>query len=59
MKKLLQKDPTKRLGHNSAKEVMEHPWFQRLNWDSLLTHKIRAPFIPRLNSDIDITNFDV
>lgn len=25
----------------------------------MLTRKIKAPFVPKLSSDIDITNFDV
>ena len=29
---LLQKEPTKRLGHNSKKEVMKHPWFKDIDW---------------------------
>jgi len=59
LKKLLIKDPSKRLGHSNVKEIKEHPWFEKLNWDSLLHKKIKAPFMPKLNSDIDITNFDV
>lgn len=32
LKKMLHKDPTKRLGHHSAKEIKEHPWFAELHW---------------------------
>lgn len=27
LKKLLTKDPHKRIGHNGAKEIIHHPWF--------------------------------
>lgn len=34
--KLLTKDPEKRLGSkNDAKDIMEHPWFESINWDDL------------------------
>jgi serum/glucocorticoid-regulated kinase 2 len=59
LKKLLKKDPNARLGHNGSKEIRDHPWFEKLNWDNLLNKKIKAPFMPKLSSDIDITNFDV
>lgn len=58
MKKLLHKDPAKRLGHRSAKDIKDHPWFDKLNWESIQNKKIKAPFVPKLNSDIDTTNFD-
>jgi serum/glucocorticoid-regulated kinase 2 len=58
LKKILHKDPNKRLGHQSAKEVRDHPWFGDLNWESLLARKIKAPFTPKLSSDIDTRNFD-
>ena len=54
---MLHKDPTKRLGHHSAKEIKEHPWFAELNWESLLLRKIKPPFMPKLASDIDTRNF--
>ena len=59
MKKLLTKDASKRLGHNGAKEIKDHPWFEKLNWEQLLNKKVKPPFMPKLSSDIDITNFDV
>ena len=58
MKRLLTKEPNKRLGHVAAKGIKDHPWFEKLNWDALLRRKIKPPFMPKLSSDIDITNFD-
>jgi classical protein kinase C len=35
------------------------PWFDKLNWEALYHKKIKAPFVPKLSSDLDLTNFDV
>lgn len=41
LRKLLQKDPTKRLGYKyGAKEVKEHPFLDGINWDVVLKKKI-------------------
>lgn len=32
LKKLLQKDAKKRLGHNGVAEIKDHVWFDRINW---------------------------
>lgn len=46
--KLLNKNPKKRLGHNGGKEVMEHPWFDDINWDLLHKKQIKAPYFPEI-----------
>ncbi|KAK9273871.1 hypothetical protein L1049_018683 [Liquidambar formosana] len=44
--RLLEKDPTKRLGYNGgACEIKEHVFFRGLRWE-LLTDVLRPPFIP-------------
>ncbi|KAK7257854.1 hypothetical protein RIF29_32129 [Crotalaria pallida] len=44
--KLLEKDPTKRLGYTrGAAEIKEHGFFRGVRWD-LLTEVVRPPFIP-------------
>ncbi|KVI09443.1 serine/threonine-protein kinase UCN-like [Cynara cardunculus var. scolymus] len=44
--KLLEKQPTRRLGYRlGASEVKEHPFFLGLRWE-LLTGVVRTPFIP-------------
>jgi hypothetical protein len=40
-------------------DIKAHPWFEKLNWEAVFKKMIKAPFIPKLSSDIDITNFDV
>jgi serum/glucocorticoid-regulated kinase 2 len=46
--KLLEKDPTKRLGSNGYKEIMNHKWFKDIDFDALMKKEIDAPFIPNL-----------
>lgn len=51
IRRLLEKDPTKRLGYNNgACEIMEHVFFRGLKWD-LLTEVLRPPFIPNREED--------
>ncbi|WKY15943.1 hypothetical protein Q1695_000986 [Nippostrongylus brasiliensis] len=55
--KLLQKDKNKRLGSKSDfREVKEHEFFRTIDWDKLLRREIKAPFIPRIESETDVRN---
>ncbi len=56
--KLLEKNPKDRLGTNGIEEIKGHPWFDKVNWNALVTKSIKAPFVPILSSDADISNFD-
>lgn len=58
LKGLLEKNPKDRLGANSSDEIKNHPWFEKVNWNALLTKAIKAPFVPILTSDADTSNFD-
>jgi serum/glucocorticoid-regulated kinase 2 len=58
LKGLLEKNPKDRLGYNSSDEIKNHPWFEKVNWNALLTKSIKAPFVPILTSDADTSNFD-
>nr|XP_043606177.1 serine/threonine-protein kinase UCN [Erigeron canadensis] len=52
--KLLEKDPTLRLGCNrGACEIKEHPFFSGVRWD-LLTEVLRPPFLPS-KDDVGLT----
>jgi hypothetical protein len=57
---LFKKDPDRRLGGSKedANDIKRHPWFKNIDWDALLQKKLKAPYIPNLKSDIDISNFD-
>ncbi|KAJ8751268.1 hypothetical protein K2173_016449 [Erythroxylum novogranatense] len=46
IERLLEKDPTRRLGfQRGAREIKEHPFFKAVLWD-LLTEVSRPPYIP-------------
>nr|XP_043634751.1 serine/threonine-protein kinase UCN-like [Erigeron canadensis] len=56
--KLLEKEPTRRLGYRTgACEIKEHPFFYGLRWD-MLTEVVRPPFIPS-KDNVELTGNDV
>jgi len=44
--RLLDKNAKTRLGANGCKEIMSHPWFHKLKWESIISDRQRPPFIP-------------
>ncbi|GIL83200.1 hypothetical protein Vretimale_11287 [Volvox reticuliferus] len=54
--KLLHPNPLKRLGHRGAGEVKLHPWFEGLDWTSLVRNK--AAFIPAVEDETDTSYFE-
>lgn len=54
---LLEKNPKKRLGFNKSDEIKKHPWFQGVHWDRILRREEKAPFVPTLTTDEDISFF--
>ncbi|CAI9776660.1 unnamed protein product [Fraxinus pennsylvanica] len=55
IRKLLEKDPTRRLGYRrGACEIKEHEFFHGLRWD-LLKEVVRPPFLP-LKDEIGVTD---
>ncbi|KPM11848.1 microtubule-associated serine/threonine-protein kinase 1-like protein [Sarcoptes scabiei] len=54
--RLLEHDPFDRLGAGGAQEVKAHPFFEEIDWDSLLRQK--AEFVPQLESEDDTSYFD-
>lgn len=59
IKKLLVKDPRKRLGggETDALELKKHIFFETLDWDLLSEKKIPAPFKPVIRHELDVSNF--
>lgn len=45
-----------RLGRNGVSEIKNHPWFKGFNWKAV--HEAKPPFVPVLNSETDVSNFD-
>ncbi|KAI9890724.1 MAG: Serine/threonine-protein kinase [Vezdaea aestivalis] len=48
-------DTANRLGSGGAQEIRAHPFFKGVQWD--LLRKIRAPFEPKLSSNVDTAYF--
>jgi serine/threonine kinase 38 len=49
-------DRENRLGINGAAEIKAHPFFAGVDWQRI--QETRAPWIPQLSSDQDVSNFD-
>ena len=56
--KLLEKDPGIRLGRKGLKEVIKHPFFSGIKFDSIRKKKIKAPFKPKIEDEEYFSNFD-
>jgi serine/threonine protein kinase len=58
---LLDKNPAKRLGSlgRGASELMEHPWFQGVDWAAIEAKQPASPYAPQLESVCDVKYFDV
>lgn len=50
LQKLLDRDPTKRLGVNGAAEIKAHPFFHSIDWRKLLDRKYEPSFKPNVVS---------
>ena len=60
IRKLLERNPEERLGYRrGAQEVMEHPFFDSIEWDALYKKEVVPPFKPTLRDKNDLSNFDV
>uniref|UniRef100_A0A8C9ZMB8 Ribosomal protein S6 kinase n=1 Tax=Sander lucioperca TaxID=283035 RepID=A0A8C9ZMB8_SANLU len=59
LKKLLVKDPHKRLGSGprGSEDIKAHTFFKGLNWADLAQKKVSSPFKPELKSELDVGNF--
>ena len=58
IEKLFVFDPTKRLGHKSADEVKQHPFFKGVDFEKVLKKEYKPPFIPKLKNELDLRYFD-
>nr|XP_033817709.1 serine/threonine-protein kinase N3 isoform X3 [Geotrypetes seraphini] len=58
--KLLEKTPERRLGagEEDAEEIKPEPFFKEIDWEALLSRKMRPPFVPFLKGISDVSNFD-
>ena len=51
--KLLIREPEKRLGYKSIKELKEHPWLKYYPWALIKDKKLPSPFIPENKDNFD------
>ncbi|XP_044309565.1 serine/threonine-protein kinase N1 isoform X1 [Varanus komodoensis] len=60
MRRLLRRNPERRLGSSErdAEDVKKQPFFRSIDWEALLTRKIKPPFVPVIKGREDISNFD-
>jgi serum/glucocorticoid-regulated kinase 2 len=57
--KLLEKNPKKRLGYQKGiEEIKKHPFFAKIDFNLIEQKKVKAPFIPEVENDTDVQNFD-
>lgn len=59
VKGLLNRNPAHRLGaKKDAEELMDHPFFNDVDWVALGKKTIAPPFKPKLKGELDTSNFD-
>lgn len=51
--RLIQRKPKNRLGRDSINEVINHPWFDDFDWDSVKRKKYKAPYVPKVGDNFD------
>ena len=56
---LLTREVQSRLGNrkDGVDEIMKSKWFSSLSFDDMMKRKIKAPWVPKLKSDQDFSNF--
>lgn len=60
IKKLLVVNPVLRLGNLSGgvDDIINDPFFDSLDWNSIINRGARAPYIPTIDGQLDTSNFD-
>uniref|UniRef100_A0A8C7HLP5 protein kinase C n=1 Tax=Oncorhynchus kisutch TaxID=8019 RepID=A0A8C7HLP5_ONCKI len=60
MRRLLRRSPERRLGagERDAEEVKKHLFFRNMDWNGLLSKKVKPPFVPTIQNSNDVSNFD-
>ena len=59
IRKLLVRKPEERLGYQKgAEKIMDHEFFNSIDWEALYKKKVTPPFRPKIKDRDDLSNFD-
>ena len=59
IKRLLEKDPAKRLGATRGiKEIIDHPFFAEISWDDVRNHSYKYDKMAFMKLDLLASNFN-
>lgn len=60
LKNLLQVDLSRRYGNlrNGVDDIKNHKWFKNVDWFNILNQLVEPPFIPKVRSPGDSSNYD-
>lgn len=56
IKKLMDPNPSTRLGANGVNEIQSHPFFKGFDWANV--RKMTAPVVPKVKNILDTSNFE-
>jgi len=56
----LNRNPKKRLGYgpNERQDITAQPLFKHISWEKLAQKRMKPPFVPKVRSATDTSNFD-
>lgn len=55
---LLDRNPRTRLGSGPKHLILQHPYFNSIDWDLVFHRKLKPPFVPKVSSALDLSNFE-
>ena len=60
VKRLLSREIQTRLGNlkGGAEDIKEQKWFSTIDFDAIIKRSVKAPWLPKITSAVDTSNFD-
>ena len=60
LKSLLERNPKKRIGYgpNGTEDIMNHPFFEPIDWERLEKKEIKPPYVPKTRKIDDLRHID-
>ncbi|CAF0735498.1 unnamed protein product [Adineta steineri] len=60
IKRLCRENPVERIGYQKGgiSDIQKHKWFEGFSWECLKKQTLAAPYIPKVETDADTSNFD-